>query len=384
MKHDSIGTTADVGPAPEDGRPYRKVAVIGAGAWGTALAATLARAGTSVRLWGRSEDVLSEINTQHTNGAYLPGVDLPPSLVATGDMAQAVRGAEAVLIVVPSSALRSTARAVAGHLAPGVPVALCAKGIETRSGLLMTQVAAEELGARPLGCVSGPTFARETALCHPTAATVAFPFTHADRLAPQASPAARLALSLSTGSFRAYVSDDVVGVEVGGAVKNVIAIACGLMTGAGFAENTRAALITRGLDEMKRLAQALGGRRETLSGLSGIGDLTLTCSTPTSRNMSLGLQLGEGRARAECFDGRAVVVEGERNAISVTDLGRALGIELPICETVRAVLHDSADINAAFAALWARPIEAEPTTMDLSLSHPATERGPLDVTRRIA
>jgi glycerol-3-phosphate dehydrogenase (NAD(P)+) len=262
---------------------------------------------------------------------------------------------------------------VAFHAADGVPVAVCAKGIEAETGLLMTQVAEEELGDRPVGCISGPTFASETALGHPTAATVAFPFSYADRLRPDESPAARMAVSLSTESFRAYISDDLVGVEIGGAVKNVIAIACGMMTGAGFAENTRAALITRGVDEMKTLAEALGGRRETVTGLSGMGDLTLTCSSPTSRNMSLGLQLGQRIPREECFDGKPVVVEGEMNAKSVTDLARRVGVAMPICETVREILHNNADLGASFAKLWAQPIEAEPRAMDLSFDHPATD-----------
>ncbi len=174
------------------------------------------------------------------------------------------------------------------------------------------------------------------------------------------------------------------GVEIGGALKNVIAIACGMMTGAGFAENTRAALITRGLDEMKTLAEALGGRRETVTGLSGVGDLTLTCSSPTSRNMALGLQLGQGVARAACFDGEPVVVEGEVNATSVTDLARKLGVNLPICETVRAILHEGRPLGEAFAALWARPIEAEPRAMDLSFSHPATDQDIATLAERIS
>jgi glycerol-3-phosphate dehydrogenase (NAD(P)+) len=311
-------------------------------------------------------------------------VTLPEKLVATGDMAAAVEGADAVMIVVPSHSVRSVARQAAMHLPAGVPVAVCAKGIEAETGLLMTQVAEAELAQRPIGCVSGPTFARETALGHPTAATVAFPFSYADRLQPQNSAAARFAVSLTTESFRAYVSDDLVGVEIGGAVKNIIAIACGMMTGAGFAENTRAALITRGLDEMKVLAEALGGRRETVTGLSGIGDLSLTCSSPTSRNMSLGQQLGSGLSREDCFGGQPVVVEGEFNARSVTDLARSLGITMPICETVRAILHDGQNPGTAFAALWARPIEAEPRAMDLSLSHPATDQAIATLAERIS
>jgi glycerol-3-phosphate dehydrogenase (NAD(P)+) len=288
-------------------------------------------------------------------------------------MRAALEGVDAAAIVVPSRSVRSVARQMAEYLPPGVPVAVCAKGIEAETGLLMTQIAEEELNGNPVGCVSGPTFAAEAALGHPTAATVAFPFTHRDRLNPDESPAVRMAMSLATESFRAYVSDDLVGVEIGGAVKNVIAIACGMMTGAGFAENTRAALITRGVDEMKALAEALGGRRETVTGLSGMGDLTLTCSSPTSRNMSLGLQLGQGTPRGDCFDGKPIVVEGEMNARSVTDLARRVGVSMPICEAVRSILHHDAELGETFAALWSRPIEAEPRALDLSFDHPASD-----------
>jgi glycerol-3-phosphate dehydrogenase (NAD(P)+) len=364
--------------------PYGRVAVLGSGAWGTAVAATFARAGVETRLWGRDPEICEAINARHENPAYLPGIPLPASLRAMHDLPSALEGAEAVAIVVPSGAIRMVSREVARHLPAGVPVALGAKGIEAETGLLMTQVAEEELGHRPVGCVSGPTFATETALGHPTAATVAFPFRPVDRLQPDLSPAARMAVSLTTESFRAYVSDDLVGVEVGGAVKNVIAIACGMMTGAGFAENTRAALITRGVDEMKRLAEALGGRRETVTGLSGMGDLTLTCSSTTSRNMSLGHQLGRRIPRADCFDGRPVVVEGERIARSVTDLARRLGVAMPICEAVREILHEGTPLGGTLAALWARPIEAEPRAMDLSFTHPASDTAIQQLVERFA
>ncbi|MDG4647779.1 NAD(P)-dependent glycerol-3-phosphate dehydrogenase [Roseibacterium sp. SDUM158017] len=372
------------GQRPFHARPFSRVAVIGAGSWGTALAATLARSGVSTRLWGRDPHVCKAINSRSENPRHLPGVPLPENLFAVHEMRAALDGADAVLIVVPSRSVRSVSRQVAEHVADGVPVAVCAKGIEAETGLLMTQVAEEELAGRPIGCISGPTFAKETALGHPSAATVAFPFSYADRLKPHDSPAVRMAVSLSTESFRAYVSDDLVGVEIGGAVKNVIAIACGMMTGAGFAENTRAAIITRGLDEMKALAEALGGRRETVTGLSGIGDLTLTCSSPTSRNMSLGMQLGSRVPRAECFDGQPVVVEGEVNAKSVTDLARRLGVSMPICETVRAILHDGAELGATFAQLWARPIEAEPRAMDISFNHPASDAAVQQFAERFA
>ena len=369
---------------PSNVTPFERPCVIGIGSWGTALAATLADDGTPVRIWGRRRDAINEINTSHSNSTYVADAPLPPSLRGVHEMQDAVSGADIVLIVVPSGAVRSVARQIREFLSPGTPVAVCAKGIEAETGLLMSQIVEEEVQGHPVGCVSGPTFARETILKHPTAATVAFPFSALDRISPQNSPAARLAVSLTTEHFRAYVSDDLVGVEVGGAVKNVIALGCGMLTGAGFADNTRAALITRGLDEMKLLGSALGGRRETLTGLSGLGDLTLTCNSTTSRNMSLGLQLGEGTPRDACFDGRPVVVEGEANAKSITDLARKLAIDMPICETVRAILHDGQDLGQAFASLWARPIEAEPMTMDVSFIHPATDEDIATLAERIS
>lgn len=380
MKHQPIAA----GPVPSRVTSYKRPCVIGIGSWGTALAATLAEDGTPVRIWGRSAEAIADINRHHRNETYVPDAPLPESLRAYPKMSAALKNADVVLIVVPSCAIRTVSRQIREYLAPGTPVAVCAKVIEGETGLLMSQIAAEELPGHPIGCVSGPTFARETILRHPTAATVAFPFSAHDRIAPEESPAARLAVSLTTEHFRAYISDDLIGVEIGGAVKNVIALACGMLTGAGFADNTRAALITRGLDEMKLLGSALGGRRETLTGLSGLGDLTLTCNSTTSRNMSLGLQLGQGISRSACFDGRPVVVEGEANAKSITDLARKLGINMPICETVRAILHDGSDLGAAFAALWARPLEAEPMTMDLAFAHPATEADIATLAERIS
>nr|WP_319515925.1 NAD(P)H-dependent glycerol-3-phosphate dehydrogenase [uncultured Cohaesibacter sp.] len=353
--------------------PFSSLTVVGAGSWGTALAATAARAGTKTILWGRSEEVVNEINEAHTNSVFLPDCELPRNLKATSDLQAALADADAVMIVVPSSAIRAVSEQVAAHIPEGVPIAVCAKGIEADTGLLMTQVAESELANHSVGVISGPTFARETAIGHPTAVVSAFPFSYADRLTPDESPAVRFAMTLSTEAFRAYVSDDLVGVEIGGAVKNVVAIACGMMQGVGFAENTRAALITRGIDEMMVLAEKLGGRRETVAGLSGVGDLTLTCSSPTSRNMSLGLQLGQGIERKDCFEGRHIVVEGEANARSITDLARRLGVTMPICEAVRRILYEGADIEQTFAALWSRPIEAEPSAMDLSYSHPASQ-----------
>lgn len=351
---------------------YQTIAVIGAGAWGTALAGVAARAGRTIRLWGRSAGDLADIAATHQNKRYLPGIDLPPGIDCEPDLARALAGADCALIVTPSRSLRQMARKIAPHLGKGIPVVLCAKGIEQGSGKLLGEVAEEELPGHRIGVLSGPSFARETLLDYPTAVTIAFPFVAADRRARETAPASRLALSLGSPMFRPYVSDDIVGVEVAGAVKNVIAIACGMMTGAGYAENTRAALITWGVDEMKTMAEALGGRRETVTGLAGTGDLTLTASSATSRNMKLGLQLGQGMPRGACFGGKPVVVEGEVNAVSVIDLAGKIGVEMPVCRAVHAILHQGADLRQTFADLWARPITGEPRALDIRMAHPAT------------
>ncbi|MEL6206180.1 MAG: NAD(P)H-dependent glycerol-3-phosphate dehydrogenase [Pseudomonadota bacterium] len=350
---------------------YAAITVLGAGAWGTALAAVARRAGREVRLWGRDSDALAEMGRSRQNARYLPGIDLPDGLAFEPDISAALNGTDCVLMATPSRTLREMARRMAPHLPRDIPVVLCAKGIEQGSGKLLGEVVEEELPGHRIGVLSGPTFAREAVLGYPTAVTLAFPFAAADRRAPHTAPASRLALSLGSEMFRPYVSDDMVGVEVAGAVKNVIAIACGMMTGAGYAENTRAALITWGVDEMKTMAEALGGRRETVTGLAGTGDLTLTASSPTSRNMSLGLQLGQGIARASCFDGKSVVVEGEVNAVSVVDLANQIGVEMPVCRAVHAILHEGADLRQTFAALWARPITGEPRALDIKMKHPA-------------
>ena len=362
---------------PRAAHPFERIAVIGAGAYGTALASVAAQGTTAVSLWARRPDLAEWINETSRNDRYLPDIPLSPEITATSDLGAALGLAEAVLLVVPSAAVRDMAHAMRPLIPPGIPVTVCAKGIEAETGLLMSQIVEDELPGHAVGALSGPTFARELAAGHPSAATLAFTFDQADRIDPEHSAAARMAMTLATPAFRTYLSDDLVGVEVGGAVKNVIAIACGMMNGAGFAENTRAALITRGLDEMKALAEALGGRRETVTGLSGIGDVTLTCSSTTSRNMSLGVQLGRGLARDACFDGKPTVVEGEVNAKSVTDLARKLGVPMPICETVRSILHDGHPIAETFARFWSKPIESEPRAMSLTFEHPTPSELPL-------
>lgn len=356
-------------------RPFRSIAVLGAGSWGTALAITAARAGRQTKLWGRRQDVVDEINDKRRNARYLRDIALPENLVATSSLADAVAHCDCVLLVTPSTSVRDVARKLNAVLAPGIPVIVCAKGVELETGKLMTDVAGEELPGHETGVLSGPTFADETAKGLPTAVTVASTFDHLNDTGDNDILAARVAVSLGTETFRPFISDDVIGVEIGGAVKNVLALLCGMIDGAGFAANTRAALITRGLDEMKNLAEALGGRRETVTGLSGMGDLILTCSSTQSRNFSYGMQLGQGVPRDRIFNGKPVVVEGIANAASVMKLARSKNVLMPIVEAVHDIIHEHKDLAETFSTLWTRPFEAEPRAISIELPHPLGEDG---------
>lgn len=327
----------------------RRVSVIGAGAWGTALACVARRAGRDVTIWAREADVVAAINDDHENKIFLPGVPLDPALTATDDLALAAR-ADALLLVAPAQFLRATCAAIAPHLAPGVPVVICSKGIEQESGALMTEVVAETLPGRPVAVLSGPTFAAEVARDLPTAVTLAC----ADNDIADA-----LVAAIGGPLFRPYLADDLVGAEVGGAVKNVLAIACGVTAGRGLGDNARAALITRGLAEMTRLALVKGGRAETMAGLSGIGDLTLTCTDMQSRNYSLGVAVGEGRTLDEIMAERRSVAEGVFSAVSVSALAERLGIEMPICAAVNAILHQGEPMDIVIGGLLSRPFRTE-------------------------
>jgi glycerol-3-phosphate dehydrogenase (NAD(P)+) len=328
----------------------QRIGIIGGGAWGSALALTARRAGRDVVLWAREPEVAAAINRDHANPLFLPDVSLDPAIGATTELGQAVRGADVLLLVVPAQHLRALAAALAPLLPAGLPMVICAKGIEEGSGALMSEVVAAMLPQAPLALLSGPTFASEVAAGLPTAVTLAC----ADAVLGR-----RLIAALGTRSFRPYLAADVVGAEIGGAVKNVLAIACGIVMGRKLGDNARAALITRGLAEMVRLALAKGGKPETLMGLSGLGDLVLTCTSLTSRNHSLGVALGEGKALAEILAGRRSVAEGVSSAAAAAALGRRLGVDMPITAAVDAILHHGAAIDAAIESLLARPFRSE-------------------------
>lgn len=332
-----------------------RLAIIGSGAWGTALACVARRAGHDATLWAREQAVADAINGGEGNPVYLPDIALEPGIVGTADMAAAVADADAVLMVAPSQFLRKVASRMRPHLADGVPVLLCAKGIEHDTLALMTEAAADALPDSPLAVLSGPTFAREVAQGLPTAVTLA---------CGDAALGQRLVDLIGIPLFRPYLSDDLVGAEIGGAVKNVLAIACGIVTGRKLGDNTRAALITRGLAEMARLGVAKGGKPETLMGLSGLGDLTLTCNGPQSRNMSLGMALGEGRALQDVLAERNSIAEGVFSAASVVALAGTLDVEMPICAAVDQVINHGADIDRAIAGLLNRPFRAESARAD--------------------
>ncbi len=326
-----------------------RIGVIGGGAWGTALAMTARRAGGQAVLWAREHEVADAINLRHENPIFLPGVTLDKAIVATTDLTW-VAGSDILLLVVPAQHLRASCRGLAAALRPKTPVIICSKGIEEGTGAMMTEVVEAELPEAEVAVLSGPTFAAEVARGQPTAVTLAI---------RDAEVGARLIEALGTSHFRPYLSDDLAGAEIGGAVKNVLAIACGVVMGRKLGDNARAALITRGLAEMARLALAKGGKPETLMGLSGLGDLTLTCTSIQSRNHSLGVALGEGRQLADILAERRSVAEGVASASATAELAARLGIEMPITAAVDQILHRGGDVDKVVAALLARPFRSE-------------------------
>ena len=325
----------------------RSVGVLGGGAWGTALAAVAAGDGTPTLLWAREAEVIAGINAAHRNEQFLPGVALSPLVTATGDLAH-VAARDVVMVVAPAQHVRTLLMQLA--LLPPRPLVLCAKGIEAGSLQLVSEVAATVLPGWPVAVLSGPTFAAEVAAGLPTAVTLA---------CADAELGAALVQRLARATFRPYLSDDVVGAEVGGAVKNVLAIACGVVIGAGLGENARAAVISRGYAEMLRFGLAKGAAAATLGGLSGLGDLVLTCGSVQSRNMSLGVALGQGRRVADVLGERRSVAEGAATAPVLQAAAARLGIDMPIVVAVAALLAGEAGVAAVIERLLSRPLRTE-------------------------
>ena len=328
---------------------YEKISVVGGGAWGTALAQVAAKAGRDVTLWARETEVVEAVNAAHENRTFLPGIPLDPKIRATGDIEEAAHG-DALLMVTPAQHMRRMLEELAPHVAAGKPVVLCAKGIEQSTNQLLTEVLAEAMPRAAAAVLSGPSFAAEVARGLPTAVTLA---------CEDEAVAEALSHAIGLPTFRPYYSSDLVGAEVGGAVKNVLAIACGIVEGKKFGDSARAALTTRGFADLTRLGLALGAKPETLAGLSGLGDLILTCNSPKSRNMSLGIALGEGKTLEEIMGARNSVSEGVHSATAVVALARRYGIEMPIAEAVANIVTGRAGVDETIAALLARPFRSE-------------------------
>jgi glycerol-3-phosphate dehydrogenase (NAD(P)+) len=327
----------------------RRVGILGGGAWGTALAQVCARAGLEPTLWAREAEAVASINQTHENQLFLPGVALDDGVRATERLAD-VGGADFILAAVPAQHLRAVLRDFALVARLGLPIVLCAKGIEQGSLKLMNEVLAESVTGAAPAVLSGPSFAAEVARGLPTAITLA---------CPDPDLARALAEAIATPTFRPYIAADMIGAEAGGAIKNVLAIACGIVEGRGLGRSAHAALVTRGFAELTRLAVAMGGRAETVAGLCGLGDLVLTCSSAQSRNMSVGLALGGGESLDAALAGKISVAEGVASAPAVRQLARKLGVEAPISDAVAAILAGEIGVDAAIAGLLARPLKSE-------------------------
>jgi glycerol-3-phosphate dehydrogenase (NAD(P)+) len=321
------------------------VAVIGAGSWGTTLAIQIARGAGAVRLWGRDASLVSTMQATRENPRYLPGIALSAGVRATTDHAEALRGADLVIVAVPSHFVRATLGPMVRAVPPGAAVLSATKGFEPGTALRMSELLAELLPEHPVAALSGPSFAREVAGGKPAALVVA---------SPDPAVARQLQERLTAPAFRLYTNRDLVGVEIGGALKNVMAIATGLSDGLGLGENARAALVTRGLAEIGRLALASGGQAATLAGLAGLGDLVLTCTGAESRNRRLGLAVANGRTLAEAEGATRMVAEGVRTVSSARILARRAEVSMPICDEVSAVLFEGKRVREALASLLAR------------------------------
>ena len=325
------------------------IGVLGGGAWGTALAQTQALAGRPAVLWARNGDAVAEINAARSNGAYLPGIALAPLLRATTGLAEAA-ALDILLLVAPAQQVRVVARQLRPLVSPHQTVVICAKGIEQHSGHLLGQVLGDELPGIPHAVLSGPGFAADVARGLPAALTLG---------CPDAQLGRALAERLSGPQFRLYWTSDTIGVLLGGSVKNVLGIAAGIVEGRQLGGSAHAALVTRGFAELRRLGERMGARPETLMGLSGLGDVILTCGSAQSRNMSLGRALGQGERLAAILAGRRAVTEGVYTAAAVARLARQYAVEMPICQAVAAILDGTTGVDPAIAALLQRPLKAE-------------------------
>lgn len=327
-------------------------AVLGSGAWGTTFAQVLADAGCTVRLWGRNADVAQQITTEHVNGRYLPGVELPESISATTDVAAALDGVDLVVVAIPSQSARATLEPLRDLVPPTAVAVSLMKGVELSTDRRMSEVVAEALAidASRVAVVSGPNLAGEIAHRQPTATVVS---------SSDPQTAALVAKACSSGYFRPYTNADVVGVELCGAVKNVIALAVGMAQGRGFGYNTTATVITRGLAEISRLGLALGADAETFPGLAGMGDLMATCASPSSRNHTLGKHVGQGMTLDDAITATGGTAEGVKSCRSVLELARSVGVEMPITEAVVGVLHGGLPVDDIARGLLARPQRSE-------------------------
>jgi glycerol-3-phosphate dehydrogenase (NAD(P)+) len=341
--------TQNAAQAAAGKKAYQRLGILGGGAWGTALAQSFRRAGHDVILWAYEFETVDEINHHHKNRVYLPGVALEPSIKATAK-ARDLADVDVLLLVAPSQFVRMVAQEIAPHFAAGKPVVICTKGFEEDTGGLMSEVVSEVLPQAQLSVLSGPSFAGEVARDLPVALTLA---------CENKELGLALASSLSHRTFRLYWTDDAIGAQIGGAVKNVLAIAAGIVEGRHFGESAHAALTTRGFAELVRFGTKLGGRFETLTGLSGLGDLILTCSSTQSRNMSLGHALGQGQSLEDILGARKSFTEGVHSAGAVVALARKQGVEMPICEAVYHVVKGSMSVDEAVEALLSRPLRAE-------------------------
>lgn len=325
------------------------VSVIGAGAWGTALAQALAEGGKTVKLWAREPDVVRAINEKHENKTYLPNIPLHEDVVAVESLAEACNS-DVLMIVTPTQAVRSILSSIRSADLRNKYVVICSKGFEIGTGLLLSQVAAEEIPTTKVLILTGPTFASEVVRGLPSGMTIA---------AKDKEVAKQVRDFIGTKKLRPYASDDLIGTQIGGATKNVIAIAAGISDGRGLGESARAALITRGLAEMARLTSTMGGKRETLMGMCGVGDLMLTCTSMQSRNYSLGYRLGKGEDQHAILSDRHSVTEGVHTAKALVVLAKKQAVEMPISETVYAVLHEDMSVETAVEEMLSRPFGKE-------------------------